>query len=180
MEVEAWPQDGRKFRRADGDLPGDKYRIYEIAGMGHGLSQSSTVCAAGQQPSQFKAQYVSNNALDKLIEWVDKGIAPPSGTPLTTAAPGGPLLKDTFGNALGGVRSYQVDVPVATYNTGVNLCTWQVPFSTATLQLLYPNQGRYISQANHSLHDLEKDGWILNEDAKTAKDEAKDLAKTLP
>jgi len=81
---------------------------------------------------------------------------------------------------VGGIRSYQVDVPVATYNTGVSLCTWQVPFSTGTLQSLYPNQGRYISKVNHSLHDLEKDGWILKEDAKTAKDQAKDLAKTLP
>jgi len=45
QEVEAWPQDGRKFRRPDGDLTGDKYRVYEIAGMGHGLSKSSNVCA---------------------------------------------------------------------------------------------------------------------------------------
>ena len=180
MEVEAWPQDGRKFRRPDGDLPGDKYRVYEIAGMGHGLSQSSTVCAAGQQPSQFKAQYVSNNALDKLIQWVDRGIPPPHGTPLLTASPNGPLLKDANGNARDGVRSYQVDVPVATYNTGVSLCTWQVSFATATLRSLYPNRGTYISQTNHSLHDLEKDGWILKEDAKTAKDDARDLAKTLP
>jgi hypothetical protein len=176
MEVEAWPQDGRKFRRPDGDAPGDKFRIYEIAGMGHGLSQSATVCAAGQQPSQFKAQYVSNNALDKLIQWVDRGIAPPHGAPLLSASAEGPLLKDAYGNARGGVRSYQVAVPVATYHAGVNLCTWQVPFATATLQSLYPNQAAYLSQANHSLDDLERDGWILKEDAKTAKD----LAKTLP
>jgi hypothetical protein len=179
MEVAAWPRDGRLFRRPDGDAPGDKYRIYEVAGMGHGLSRSSRVCAAGQQPSQFSAEYVSKNALDKLITWVDQGIAPPHGTPITTAWPGGPIVTDAYGNALGGVRSYQVDVPAATYNTGVALCTWQVPFSAATLASLYPNQGRYISQANHSLHGLEQDGWILKEDAKLAKDDAKTLAKTL-
>ena len=92
----------------------DKYRIYEVAGMGHGLSQSSNVCAAGQQPSQFTAQYVSNNALDKLIQWVDKGTVPPPGQSIATTAPGGPLVTDAYGNAKGGVRSYQVDVPVAT------------------------------------------------------------------
>ena len=76
-----------------------------MAGSGHGSSQSSAVCAAGQEPSQFKAQYVANNALDKLIQWVDEGIAPPHGTPITTAGPSGPLVTDAFGNALGGVRS---------------------------------------------------------------------------
>ena len=68
---------------------------------------------------------------------------------------------------------------MATYNTGVALCTWQVPFSAATLASLYPNQGRYISQANHSLHGLEQDGWILKDDAKSAKHDARALAKTL-
>ena len=88
-------------------------------------------------------------------------------------------MTDAYGNVLGGVRSYQVDVPAATYNTGVALCAWQVPFPPATLASLYPNQGTYISQANHSLHGLEQDGWILKEDAKSATDDAKALAKIL-
>ena len=108
-----------KFRRPDGDSPNDKYRVYEVAGMGHGLSQSSTVCAAGQQPSQFKAQYVSNNALDKLDPVGRQGHrAAARDAAHHRRLPSGPLVTDAFGNALGGVRSYQVDVPVATYNTG--------------------------------------------------------------
>ena len=37
QEVEAWPETGRRYRRPDSDAPGDKYRIYEVAGMGHGM-----------------------------------------------------------------------------------------------------------------------------------------------
>jgi hypothetical protein len=179
MEVENYADWGRKFRRPDGNAPKDKYRIYEVAGMGHGLSQSSNVCAAGQQPSQFTSQYVSNNALDKLIKWVDKGIKPPPGQSIATTAPGGPLVTDVYGNAKGGVRSYQVDVPVADYNTGFGLCTWQVPLEAATLGSLYPNQGQYIAKVNRSLHDLARDGWILAEDAKSATRDATETAKTL-
>ena len=148
--------------------------------MGHGLSQSSTVCAAGQQPSQFTSQYVSNNALDKLIQWVDKGIVPPPGQSITTTGPGGPPVTDVYGNAMGGVRSYQVDVPVATTTRASPLCTWQVPLSPETLQSLYRNQSQYIAQVNHSLNDLARDGWILAEDAKSATRDAEETAKTLP
>ena len=55
-----------------------------------------------------------------------------------------------------------------------------MPFSTATLQSLYRNTGQYISPTNHSLHQLEKDGWILKEDTKSAKDDARAVAATLP
>ena len=154
MEVENYAEWGRQFRRPDGNTRKDKYRIYEVAGMGHGLSQSSNVCAAGQQPSQFAAQYVSNNALDRLIQWADKGTEPPPGQSITTTTPGGPLVTDAYGNAKGGVRSYQVDVPIADYNTGFGLCTWQVPLEAATLESLYRNQGQYIAKVNRSLRDL--------------------------
>ena len=88
-------------------------------------------------------------------------------------------MTDVYGNAKGGVRSYQVDVPIADYNTGLNLCTWQVPFSPETLESLYRNQGQYISQVNRSVHDLARDGWILDEDAKSATRDAKETAQSL-
>lgn len=190
VEVDNYPQAGRLYRRPDADSATDKYRVYEVAGSGHGLSQSSAVCAAGQQPSQFKEQYVADNALDKLVQWVDQGIAPPHGTAITTTAPNGPIVTDAFGNALGGIRSWQVDVPTATYHTVFNagnippfnqqLCTWQVPFSTPTLQSLYKNQGQYISAANGDIHQLEREGWVLHDDTKAATDDAKAVAATLP
>jgi Alpha/beta hydrolase domain len=179
MEVENYDDWGRQFRRPDGNSRKDKYRIYEVAGMGHGISQSSNVCAAGQQPSQFTSQYVSNNALDKLIQWVDKGTVPPPGQSISTTGRGGPVVTDVYGNAKGGVRSYQVEVPVADYNTGFTLCTWQVPLSPETLASLYRNPGQYISQVNRSLHDLARDGWILAEDAKSATNDAQVTAQSL-
>jgi len=185
VEVDNYPQAGRLYRRPDADSATDKYRVYEVAGAGHGVTPSSAVCAAGQDPSQFQQQYVAANALDKLVQWVDKGIAPPHGTPITTASPSGQIETDVFGNALGGVRSWQVDVPVATYHTVFapllqQLCTWQVPFSTSTLESLYPNQGKYVSAASVRIQQLAREGWILRDDTQAAMADARGVAATLP
>jgi Alpha/beta hydrolase domain len=172
QEVESWPEFGRLYRRPDRNAPNDKYRIYEVAGMGHGTSPSSTTCAAGQQPSRFPAHHLSTSALDKLIRWVDKGIAPPTSEPLATAAPNGPLLKDVHGNALGGVRSVHVDVPVATFFTCVTLGTYEVPFTAETIRSLYRTPGHYVIKVNQRISRLVRDGWYLPPEALEARIES--------
>ena len=172
QEIEAWPESGRKFERADSDAPNDLYGVYEVAGMGHGLVPSGTTCAPGQQPSGFASQYVAANALDKLIKWVDQGIAPPKADRLVTKSPSGPILKDANGNALGGLRSVQIDVPIATYFTGVALCTYEVPFSPEKLAQLYGTPGKYVARVNARIDELVAAGWYLPQDADSARSDA--------
>ena len=43
VEVDNYPQAGRMYRRPDADSATDKYRVYEVAGSGHGVTQSSAV-----------------------------------------------------------------------------------------------------------------------------------------
>jgi hypothetical protein len=49
QQVETWPEYGRLFRRADSDAPNDKHRIYEVAGMGHGVNRSKATCGPGSK-----------------------------------------------------------------------------------------------------------------------------------
>jgi hypothetical protein len=176
QEVESWPEYGRRFRRPDADAPDDKYRVYEVAGMGHGTAPSGTTCGADQQRSRFPAHHASANALDRLIMWVDRGIVPPRETPLATTTSSGPLLKDAHGNAVGGVRSVQVDVPVATFFTCVSLGTYEVPFPAEKLTSLYPTPGDYLAKVNRRLDALVRGGWLLRNDAEEARREAAQTA----
>jgi hypothetical protein len=178
QEVESWPEFGRQFRRADSDAPSDKYRIYEIAGMGHGVSRSRATCGAGQQASRFPGHHASANALDKLIKWVDQGIAPPRAERLTTANPRGPLVKDAHGNALGGVRSVAVDVPLAAFFTCVSLGTYEVPFSSEKVSPLYPTRADYLAAVNRRIEALTLDGWLLPADAEEVRSEAVETSRS--
>ena len=58
--------------------------------------------------------WLLNAAVHHLNEWVVNGTAPPSAPPLQVASTG-PLVfaRDANGNAVGGVRSPQVDAPIA-------------------------------------------------------------------
>ena len=172
QEVEAWPEFGRKFERADSDAPDDRYRVYEVAGMGHGLVRSRATCAASQQASGFASQYVAANALDKLIKWVDRGIPPPKADRLVAERRNGPLRKDGHGNALGGLRSVQVDVPIAAYFTGVGLCTYEVPFEAEKLAQLYGAPSKFAARVRARVDELVAAGWYLSEDAEAAREDA--------
>lgn len=176
QEHEAWPESGRKFERADSDAPGDLYRVYEVAGMGHGLARSSTTCASGQQPSTFTSQYVANNALDKLLKWVDQGLVPPKANRLVTEGSTRSIVKDANGNVIGGLRSVQVDVPIATYFTGVGLCTYEVPFSPEKLAKLYDTPDKYVARVNARIDELVAGGWYLAQDADSARSDAAQTA----
>jgi hypothetical protein len=172
QEVEGWPEFGRRYRRPDSDAPNDKYRIYEVAGMGHGAGRSRITCGPKQQSSRFAAHNVSANALDKLIAWVDRGAVPPRATPLATAAADGALLKDAHGNALGGVRSVDVDVPVATFFTCVTLGSYEVAFPPEKLASLYPTRDDYVFKVNRRIDELAREGWLLEAEASEARAEA--------
>ena len=66
QEPESWPDSGRLYRRPDSDEPDDRFRLYEVAGMPHGvarrLTPGATTCE-GQRTSRFPSEHVTNNAL---------------------------------------------------------------------------------------------------------------------
>jgi hypothetical protein len=137
----------------------------------------------------------SARARDKLIRWVDRGttpasaerVAPPRADRLSTNAPGGPILNDEHGVAIGGVRTTYVDVPISRFelcNVGVSPATpvgfslggYEVPFPPEKLAELYRSPREYVRRVNRRLNELIREGWYLREDADEIRARAEETA----
>jgi hypothetical protein len=126
-------------------------------------------------------------ALKALDNWVKDGIAPPKAEVL--AMEGSKILKDEHDNALGGVRTPQVDVPISNLrpspapggsaqdgaDTGAGGCNIKdaactifgvtVPFTPEKLQELYVDHDDYVTKFKASAEDTVKKGFMLREEA---------------
>ena len=94
--------------------------------------------------------YVLRASIDALNSWVVDGTAPPKAPRLqTTGDEAAPFALDADGNVKGGIRTPQVDAPVATLSglgqTGTNFCGifgTTKPFDAATLAAKLPDARR--------------------------------------
>ena len=183
------------------------YRLWEVAGTSHydeyGLTFGTTDTGDGQGAVQLlaamqaptndpipgtitcnlaintgPAHWALNSAIYRLNQWVTKKVAPPIAPRLetTTIAPVTYSL-DAHGNARGGVRSPQVDVPLAalggTTNTGTGslgtfcrLFGTTVPFSSQQLLAAYPTHDQFVAQWQKAADAAVKAGYLLPPDAK--------------
>jgi hypothetical protein len=123
------------------------------------------------------AHWVLNAAIFHLNQWVTKKTAPPLAPRLetTTVAPVTYAL-DESGNARGGVRSPQVDVPIAalggTTNTGTGslgtfcrLFGTTVPLTAEQLVAAYPTHDDFVAAWKKATDQAVKAGWMLPADA---------------
>ena len=195
-EVTTWAEAGIKYRRADSDVPGNRYRLYEVAGMPHNNSRQSPgflndPCTL--PVTDFPAGAFTALGLNYLVEWVAKGRTPPHAPPIEVdqnpANDGSVLALDAFGNAKGGIRNVWVDVPAATH--GVmgkgktaaqdRLCLLagtKVPLAAPVLQRLYTRQADYVAKVDRLLKELVDAGWFLPEYAAAVLADARKV--TLP
>jgi hypothetical protein len=176
---------GNVTTRADGDAPGDQYRLYVFAGMAHVDSRDSVRFKpdpCGQPSSQFPVQAYMSVALNHLYAWVDKGTVPPHAERI-----GSPMALDAQGNAKSGIRNPYVDVPTAKFgvpnaaanppipnpsawiaahaNSAGQMCGlggYQVAISKEELKKLYGTPKAYQDKVKKSLSDMEKAGWSLS------------------
>ena len=180
-EVVTWAERGIAYRRPDGDAPGNRFRLYEVAGMPHNNSRDSPAFASDPctlPVTDFPAGAFTALGLNHLIEWIAKGTPPPHAPPIevdqNTAGDGSHLALDEYGNARGGVRNVWVDVPIATYGVfgkGKTTATdrlcllagTEVPLPEATLRKLYRDRSEYTMKANRRLESLVSEGWFLPE-----------------
>ena len=175
------------------------FRLWEVAGTAHADFYLTTAGGFDQQhvrsaqiyqtysPSIFlgicpdlintapQHAYVGAAALRGLNSWIEDGIAPPSASRIMINAEGDDIERDSYGNALGGVRSPYMDVPIATMSgdnssaqNGANLCflygTTEL-LNRGTLDQLYPSQETYIEALKQSTIELVDQGFLLQEDA---------------
>jgi hypothetical protein len=116
--------------------------------------------------------WVLDAAFHGLDTWVRTGVAPPSAAPLEVASSSPVVLvRDAQGNAVGGVRSPQVDAPVAALtglNTGPGFCRLfgsTTPLTTEQLTALYPTHADFVAQWSRSLDTAVAGGFITSGDA---------------
>ncbi len=196
-------------RRPDSDSLSDRYRRYEVPGACH-IGQRETALwpvnediakaggvVRGEEPlcdetkiygmSDFPFEYFMNGAFANLKSWILTGKAPANAPLMKTKSVAGvpfPAAKtDKYGNAIGGLRSPYVDVPVATYFGSSNhvdpsfrqvcfLFGYKVQFKKEILDKLYPNRGIYIKKVKKSVAELVKNRLITNDDGEKIIEEA--------
>jgi hypothetical protein len=185
---------GNITNKQDSDEAGKQYRLYEFSGMGHIDTRDSVRLKPNpcvDPLSTFPVQAYMSVALDHLLKWVDKGIAPPRAQRILldrdVSNDGSMMALDEHGNPLGGIRTVYVDVPIAKYvirpaalnpvvanaapyiaNGGQNaanqmcgLSTAQIAFAPAKLRELYKSKQGYVKAVETRLTALEKAGWSL-------------------
>jgi hypothetical protein len=132
-------------RREDSDAPGDRYRLYEVAGGAHAdasfypyiptvadlrkigstFAYLATWPFANQcEPEQTLAKvpintFVLDAAFANLTRWIKDGVAPPKAERMAIENAGTPQARvtlDKYGNGVGGYRTTYLEVPAATYH----------------------------------------------------------------
>jgi hypothetical protein len=198
---------GLAARRPDGDTAGDRYRLYEIAGAQHldiypyqvfpnFADQEAAGNAQGTPDWPFNARctpeiqmndnpllsYEFHAALANLDQWVRKGTPPPRAERVKvkdedTDHPS--VMLDQYGNGLGGVRTFYVDLPVATYymsSPGPGNCRefgHTAPFDWGRLEALYGNYKNYANKVSQSVDRSVKERWFTDYDGRRIKSELK-------
>jgi Alpha/beta hydrolase domain len=143
---------------------------------------SSTLLDCDSPPlSRIPWHFVMNESYDSLVRWVKDNEAPTVAPDIVVMTYGqtSVLLRDGYGNALGGIRLSQIAVPTAT-NTGENspvnnMCRYlgsYVPFDAGTLNALYPDHQAYVNQVIGATHQNQTDGFIGGADAAATISEA--------
>jgi hypothetical protein len=184
---------GSVFARQDDT---DLIRLWEVAGSAH--ADTYTLVAGmgdlGRDPSvadliltnsplglltceedinSAPFHFVLNTAFSALNRWVRWGTPPPIAPRIEITTSPLAIVRDAYGNAIGGIRMPQLDVPIASYSGGGNggslAC---LIFGTtslldeATLQTLYPTHGAYVSAFHQATAAAVRGGFLLRPDAR--------------
>jgi hypothetical protein len=193
-EVATWAEAGIKYRRPDSDVPGNRYRLYEVAGMPHNNSRENPgflndPCTL--PVTDFPAGAFTALGLNHLVDWIATGKTPPHAPPIevdqNAGGDGSFLALDELGNAKGGVRNVFVDVPVATHGVRAKgktaaqdrlclLAGTKVPLTPEQLQRLYKSKDDYVAKVDRRLNELVAAGWFLPEYAADVLADARTVA----
>ncbi len=186
---------GYSARRADSDDPAFRYRYMDIAGGCHDAVDTcmdynsfdddvlKAMGGVGGGPpgnsfcrNDYHKYFAFHVALRNLYLWCEKGIAPKSYERMHQDGRG-KIMKDAFGNSIGGLRTPMIDYPVCTYynwsestdpatgETSVNvLAGREENYSPEFLKELYRDLNHYTELVRADAERLVADGQILAED----------------
>jgi len=159
---------GAYVRRDDSDAPDDRYRLYEIAGSPH--IAEFELCDGGG--SSFPTAAFLRAAVRHLFLWAEAATPPPSSerVVLRIFDTVSKAAVDAVGNAVGGVRSPFVDLPLARYEVHASpgpfckLVGRETPLAAAYLVARYGDVRTYLSQFVESLDETIRAGFLRDDD----------------
>ena len=130
--------------------------------------------------------WVVETAASRLNAWVKQGKLPPKAPRLRVASESPfAFALDANGNVKGGIRTPQVDAPIAKLSgigqSGAGFCSLfgtTVPFSTAQLTALYPTHKAFTRAWKHATASAVKAGFITPAGGRELK--AAGAASTIP
>lgn len=159
------------------------YRAWEIAGTSHvdlyALGPDSAGILGCVLPvNSGPHHYVFHTAVRDLLRWTrNREKAPPS-SPRITLDGAGRTVRDRFGNALGGIRTPQLDAPVATlsgFGNSPGLCSLfgtTTRFTDAQLLATYGTRTTYLLRFLQAEARAFDSGFLLRADGYAALVEA--------
>ena len=167
------------------------FRLWEVAGTAHGdlyqLANGMRDLGPGAQDTTYAPptasplpgiidcdepvnagphHYVVSAAISALDTWIRTGRSPAK--PHHLAVKNGAYSLDRYDNVRGGLRTPQLDVPIATLSglgqTGSAFCSLfgtTVPFDDATLHALYKAHAKYVGRVERATKRAVHAGFIL-------------------
>jgi Alpha/beta hydrolase domain len=155
---------------ADGGL----IRLWEVAGAPHGVarSRSETPKEGRWGVNSLSIGPVYEAAIRRAHHWVADGVPPQPQPQIKIVANGrAAVSRDHLGNAIGGIRLPELEVPTAEHR-GMALSAGRPalfgasrPFNDETLRSLYPNRAEFSARWKGAVDRLIEAGTLLPEDA---------------
>ena len=143
-----------------------------------GASGAANLIPAGSKPNDFTWAPLVRGAYHNLTVWARKGIKPPRAPGIKLDAKL-EIVRDANGNALGGLRSPYIDVPVASHTGYLSAGGFggvtgaKRAFSAEKLKALYLDQASFAAKFGAATDRLLAGRWISPEDAAAMKAAAK-------
>jgi hypothetical protein len=164
------------------------YRLWEVAGAAHSGVGSADDDSTAQltrdvgilpgevaglpakpNPNTLSFRPVADAALHHLQAWVQSGVAPPIQDRIEFTGEPPEIVRDPHGNARGGIRLVELEVPTATHigasPDGVpDLSGSSTPFSEDELHKLYPDHASYLARVDAAITNGVERGYYLTRD----------------
>jgi hypothetical protein len=127
----------------------------------------STLGCPNPNGAEMPDRYAISMAFHHLDQWArapgyGKDVPQP---PLAEFDAGGNVVRDEYGNIVGGLRLPPIDVPVATYVACGVVLSGTYAFDVATLRQLYPTRDAYVAKMQAATDRALTAGYLLPEDA---------------
>jgi hypothetical protein len=130
------------------------------------------------RPNQCSWGPAHDAALAHLERWMTDGTPPPSLRRVEVAGDPPHVVRDEYGNGLGGVRMPYLEVPTASHrgaslDNKPDLSGESVPFSDEQLRALYPDHDTYVARYDAAVDAAVEAGYVLLRDAETLRADAR-------